>query len=323
MESIVRHLQSSSRLLVASHIGPDGDAVGTLVAMGLALEKIGKQCVLFNESPIPAVYRFLPASGRIVDRVENCRNFDTALILDCGDLLRLGAIVKQLDCIPTVINIDHHATNTGFGDLQLVDATACATAELVYRLIGQLDIAIDEEIATAIYTGILTDTGSFRFSNTNSAAFEICREMAAHGVQPHLVAQHVYGTYSLGRLKLLNMALDSIEISENGKLSMMTVTQQMLRQTGTQPEDADGLIHYARRIEDVRVAALIQELRNGHEHRARGSRYHVSLRSDGSIDVGAIAASFGGGGHTSAAGFGIEKSLAEIKSEIAGLAKTL
>lgn len=323
MESIVRHLHNSSKLLIASHMSPDGDAVGTLVAMGLALEKLRKEVVLYNESPIPAVYRFLPASHRIVCRLEDRRNIDTALILDCGDILRLGTLAKRLNGIPTVINIDHHVTNTGFGDFQLVDANACATAELAYRLIRQLGITIDEDIATAIYTGILTDTGSFRFSNTNCAAFEICREMAACGVQPHIVAQHVYGTFSLGRLKLLNLALDSIEISENGKLSMMTVTQEMLRQTGSHPEDADGLIHYARRIEDVRVAALIQELQNGHENSTRRHRFHVSLRSDGSIDVGAIAAAFGGGGHASAAGFGIEKPLAEIKSEIAGLAKTL
>lgn len=323
MESIVRHLQKSSQLLVASHMSPDGDAVGTLVAMGLALEQLHKDIVLFNESPIPAVYRFLPAAERIVNRIENCRRFDTALILDCGDTMRLGPVWQQLNDIPTVINIDHHATNTGFGDMQLVEPNACATAELVYRIIAALNVTIDEEIATAIYTGILTDTGSFRFSNTNSAAFEICREMAACGVQPHLVAQHVYGTYSLGRLKLLNLALDSIEISDNGKLSMMTVTQEMLHQTGTLPEDADGLIHYARRIEDVRVAALIQELQNGRGTTAPRRRFHVSLRSDGSIDVGAIATAFGGGGHASAAGFGVEASLAEIKSEIAGLAKIL
>ena len=119
-------------------------------------------------------------------------------------------------------------------------------------------------MATAIYTGILTDTGSFRFSNTNRAAFSICEAMVALGVKPSTVAQHVYGTYSLGRIKLLNLALDSIEISNNGQLSIMTVTREMLADTGTQPEDADGLINYARRIQDVKVAALIHELENGH-----------------------------------------------------------
>ena len=126
-----------------------------------------------------------------------------------------------------------------------------------------MDVPFDKAIATSIYTGVLTDTGSFRFSNTNRAAFAICQEMVELGVDPYNIAQHVYGTYSLGRIKLLNLALDSIEISDNGKLSIMTLTQDMFNETHTQPEDADGLINYAKRIEDVKVAALIQQHWNG------------------------------------------------------------
>jgi phosphoesterase RecJ-like protein len=225
--------------------------------------------------------------------------------------------------IPVVVNIDHHITNTGFGTVRLVDPAACATAELVYHLLVRMKTPIDIDLATLIYTGILTDTGSFRFANTNQATFAICLEMAAKGVRPHEVARHVYGTYSLGRIKLLNLALDSIEIAGNGKLSIMTVTREMLRQTGTQPEDADGLIHYARRIEDVRVAALIQELQNGTGATQDRHRYHVSLRSDGSVDVAAVAVSYGGGGHQSAAGFRIEAPLYEVKTQIAQLAEKL
>jgi phosphoesterase RecJ-like protein len=147
--------------------------------------------------------------------------------------------------------------------------------------------------------------------------------MAQLGVEPHDVAQHVYGTYSLGRIKLLNLALDSIEISDNGKLSVMTVTDAMLEETRTQAEDVDGLINYARRIEDVKVAALIQEQKNGKTHSSSQSRYHVSLRSDGSVDVAAIAGSFGGGGHASAAGFQIETTLTKLKSDINTLAQNL
>ena len=147
--------------------------------------------------------------------------------------------------------------------------------------------------------------------------------MAELGVEPHEVAQHVYGTYSLGRIKLLNLALDSIEISDNGKLSIMTVTGAMFAETRTQPEDVDGMINYARRIEDVKVAALIQEQQNGKTSSASQCRYHVSLRSDGSVDVAAIAGSFGGGGHTSAAGFQVETTLTELKSDIINLALAL
>jgi phosphoesterase RecJ-like protein len=171
-------------------------------------------------------------------------------------------------------------------------------------------------MATCIYTGILTDTGSFRFSNTNAAAFAISREMTELGVNPYEVAQHVFGSYSLGRIKLLNLALNSIEISRNGRLSLMTVTRFMLAETQTQQEDVDGLINYARRIEDVRVAALIQEQANGRTTPDGRNRFHVSLRSDGTVDVAALAGAFGGGGHHSAAGFQIEATLPDIKSSL-------
>jgi phosphoesterase RecJ-like protein len=177
-------------------------------------------------------------------------------------------------------------------------------------------VPLDREIATCIYTGILTDTGSFRFANTNAAAFAIGREMTELGVDPYEVAQHVFGSYSLGRIKLLNLALNSIEISPNGRLSLMTVTRRMLAETQTQPEDADGLINYARRIEAVRVAALIQEQTNGCAAPDGRTRFHVSLRSDGSVDVAQLAGAFGGGGHHSAAGFQVESTLPDIKSSL-------
>jgi len=321
MKQIVKQINDSSCVLIVSHANPDGDAVSSIIALGLALEKLNKKIFLLNESPIPAVYRFLPSVDRISQSINGASKFDTAVILDCGDIKRIGKAVQKIRKIPVLINIDHHVTNTGFGDLKLIDSRACATAELVHRLLKRMKITIDAPIATSIYTGILTDTGSFRFSNTNPAAFAICTEMTQVGVNPYKVAQHVYGTYSLGRIKLLNLALDSIEISVNGKLSMMTVTQAMLHKTGTQAEDADGLINYARRIEDVKVAALIQELRNGSKPSQYKDRYHISLRSDGTVNVADIAAAYGGGGHSSAAGFGMDVTLSEVKSEIAMLAE--
>lgn len=323
MDQIINHIKEASHVLLASHSQPDGDAVSSLLALGLAIGKLGKKTTIYNTSPIPAVYRFLPSVERIVRHMKKATTYDLALVLDCGDLPRIGEASPTVSQVPVVINIDHHITNTGFGDIQLVDPQACSTAELVYRLIKAMDIPIDRAMATSIYTGILTDTGSFRFSSTNQAAFAISQEMAELGVEPHDVAQHVYGTYSLGRIKLLNLALDSIEISDNGKLSIMTITGAMFAETKTQPEDADGMINYARRIEDVKVAALIHEQKNGKTSSNDQQRYHVSLRSDGSVDVAAIAGSFGGGGHASAAGFQVETTLTKLKSDIITLAKNL
>ena len=323
MDQIIQHIKDGQHILIASHAEPDGDSVGSLVALGLALKKLDKKITMYNPSPIPAVYRFLPGAGRIVRQIKTTHTYDLALVLDCGDLVRIGETSAEVGKIPILINIDHHVSNTGFGHFQLIDTNACATAEIVYRLIDALEIPFDKAIATSIYTGILTDTGSFRFSNTNQAAFAISKAMTDSGVEPHNVAQRVFGTYSLGRIKLLNMALNSIEISDNGKLSMMTVTRNMLNSTGTNTEDLDGMINYARRIEDVKVAALIHEIKNGAGKFTNMNRYHVSLRSDSSVDVAKIAGKFGGGGHSSAAGFQIESTLVALKTKIIELAEDL
>jgi phosphoesterase RecJ-like protein len=323
MDEIILQLKKSRRLLVASHSNPDGDAIGSLLAMGATLEVLGKETVLYNESPMPAVYRFLPTVERVVNRIEEGQVFDTAVILDCGDLGRIGEEAKRVERIPVIINIDHHVTNSGFGHYPLIDPEACATSEILWRLIDRLQIQVDTTIATAIYTGILTDTGSFRFSNTNRAAFSICEKMVSLGVDPYKVAKQVYGTYSLGRIKLLNLALDSIELAPNGKLSWMFLSRRMLEETSTRPEDTDGLINYARSIEDVKVAALIQESVNGSVGPNGRQRYHVSLRSDGTVDVSQFAAGFGGGGHTTAAGFSVELPLAMIRMELIRLADRL
>ncbi len=316
MDQILQRIKSARHILVTSHADPDGDAIGSLLALGLALTKHGKQTTLYNESIIPAVYQFLPGVERISRRLGATGDYDLVLVLDCGDLQRIGADWQAVGRMECLVNIDHHVSNTGFGHIQLIDPRACATAEIVYRLVKALGVAIDPEIAVAIYTGILTDTGSFRFSNTTPAAFAISREMTEIGVDPYHVAQRVFGSYSLGRIKLLNLALNSIEISHNGKLSMMTVTRSMLVETGTQPEDVDGMINYARRIEAVKVAALIQEQTNGRSTREGHGSFHVSLRSDGTVDVAAMAGAFGGGGHFSAAGFQVESTPADIKTEL-------
>lgn len=323
MKKIIQHLQQCDNILIASHVNPDGDAIGSSLAMGLSLESLGKKVTLYTESPIPTVYRFLPESDRMVEKIKPEDGFQTAVILDCGDLDRVGEAISVIRQIPTIVNIDHHITNTRFGDFRLIDPSACATAEIIYRLIRKMKAPISQVVAISLYTGIMTDTGSFRFSNTNRASFAICEEMVAVGVNPYIVAQHVYGTYSLGRIKLLNRAIDSIEISDNGKLSLMTLTKDVFNETNTNPDDVDGIINYAKRIKDVRVAALILEQNKNHGGKNKNKTYHVSLRSDETVDVGAIASFFGGGGHSAAAGFNIEATLSDIKSKIMNLANNL
>lgn len=318
---IIEHIKKSETILVLSHTQPDGDAVGSTLALGIALRKMGKSVTIYNEAAIPAIFRFLPSVDLFVNEINAFDSYDTVIVLDCGDICRVGELSDQVEKIPVVINIDHHATNTQFGTHQIVDNKACATAEIVYNVINELGVEFDEAMAYGIYAGILTDTGSFLFQNTNAAAFEISAEMAKYGVDPYVVAQYVYAAYSLGRLKLLNMVLNTIEISKNGKLSTMFLSQGMLGETGTQLEDVYGLVNYAKHIEDVQVAALIRE--TCITSHGTGS-YHVSLRSSGDVDVAEIARANGGGGHHSAAGYQAEEvALSELKRQIAEIAENV
>ncbi|WP_300667235.1 bifunctional oligoribonuclease/PAP phosphatase NrnA [Desulfoluna sp.] len=312
---ILKSLKESRRLLLVTHVRPDGDAIGSILALGRGLSLMGKTVRLYNESPIPAIFRFLPGIEQIVSDPGPLSDYDTAVALDCSDLSRVGGLADAVSRIPTLINIDHHLTNTGFGAHQMIDPAASSTGELVYQILMDLGIAIDSAMAYAIYTAIFTDTGSFLFQNTNPKAFYICGRMVELGVNSYTVAQKLFATYSLGRLKLLNMVLDTIQISRNGKLSVMYLTQEMLRETETSVDDINGLVNYAKHIEDVQVAVLIQEsqrLPGGGDR----SHYHVSLRSNGPVDVAAIAESYGGGGHSGAAAYTTYTSLAEIKKNV-------
>lgn len=316
MKQIIAQLIKSKQVLLVSHVNPDGDAIGAMLGLGLALESMKKKVQLFNQSPMPAVYQFLPSIHRIKQETGDIASYDTAVILDCSDLQRIGAAAEAVSRIPVVINIDHHITNNRFGNHQLIDANASSTAEIIYRLIKELNVPVTMAMAYAIYTGIMADTGSFRFSNTTQESFRISHEMVAAGADPHTVAHHVYETISLNRIKLLTMLFDTIELSEDGAFSIMTLTQNMLNASGTEIADVNGLINYAKRIESVKVAALLYERKNGKKPGQSGSHYHVSLRSDGSVNVSRIAAAFGGGGHISAAGFDVYATLPELKQKL-------
>ena len=323
MEQITGQLIKSNQVLLVSHINPDGDAIGAMLGLGLALETMKKKVQLYNQSAMPAVYQFLPSIHRIKQDPGDIETYDTAVILDCSDLQRIGEHAEAVSRIPRVINIDHHITNTRFGNFQFIDANASSTAEIVYHLIKKLDLPITMAIAYAIYTGIMADTGSFRFSNTTEESFRICHEMVAAGANPHTVAHHVYETISLNRIKLLTMLFDTIELSDDGTFSTMTLTQNMLNASGTEIADVNGLINYAKRIESVKVAALLYERRNGKKAGQAESHFHVSLRSDGSVNVSNIAAVFGGGGHISAAGFDVYTTLPELKKKLFALASRI
>ncbi len=306
---IVAALRAGERFLVASHVTPEGDTVGSQLALCLALQDMGKSVVAYNSDPIPRNIRFLPYAENIVTQIDPEAAFDAAIVVDAADPSRIGpGLADALPRCRQVINIDHHKTNTGFGDLRFVDPDASATGEVVYRLLKAIPSTITHEIAVNLYVTVLTDTGSFHYTNATPAAFRIAGEMVSLGVRPWSIAEKIYESNPAARMRLLGKVLGTLEVSPGGKIASIVVSRSDLAAHGCTADLTDGFINFPRSIEGVEVALMFRE--------EAEATYKVSFRSRGSVDVAAIAGLFGGGGHRNSAGCLVRGRLAEIKSRV-------
>ncbi|WP_422445727.1 DHH family phosphoesterase [Thermoanaerobacterium sp. DL9XJH110] len=304
LDILSRIIRDNRTFIITSHIMPDGDSVGSLLALALALKKEGKIVFAVINDAIPEKYKFLPGSDDIIRaHVNKC---DVVISLDCGDTQRLGFGRALKDLGNIVVNIDHHKSNSFFGDINLVDSKASSAGEIVYRLIKRIT-RIDYEIALCLYTSIVTDTGSARYSNTTPFSLKILAELVEMGVRPDFVSRRVFETKSLSSIFLLKSALDTLEISGDGKVASMYITKSMMETSGAREEDTDGIINYAREIEGVEVAVLFRET---------GDFIKVGLRSNEWLDVSKIAEDFGGGGHARASGCILKTSLWEARDAV-------
>ena len=305
LDEIVRFTRDHHRFAITSHARPDGDSIGSQLGLGLALEALGKTVTIVNADPVPRIYRWLPGADRvrIADRLEG--RWEAVYVLECNDLRRPG--VRNLDRYP-VVNIDHHARTEAFGTFNWVDSGAAAVAEMVYRLLLELEVDVTPAIATNLYVAILTDTGSFRFSNTHAGTFHTVARLTEAGADPGWIAQQVYMNRPRSRVGLLVRVLDTLEIHPSGKIASIYLSQAMLTEAGATEEDAEGLVNYALGLEDIRMAALIRQDKEG--------RIRVSLRSKGDYDVGFVASRLGGGGHRNAAGVKMEGDTGRVSAEI-------
>ncbi|WP_084318933.1 DHH family phosphoesterase [Deferrisoma camini] len=301
-----RALLPARRVLIVSHRNPDGDAMGSSLALLSGLLTLGKTCEVVNTDGVPANLVWLPLAERVGIAPER-GDYDTVVFLDCGNPDRPGVDLAPLRGARW-INIDHHPGNGEFGHANLVDPAACATAELVYEVLVGLQVPVGFTAATNIYTAILTDTGCFRFSNSNARAFEIASRMVGRGVDPSWVAQMVYDQQPVNRLRLLSRVLETLELSPRDKAACVVVTQDMFRATHTGVEDVEGFVNYPRSVCGVEVGFLLREEPDG--------RYRVAFRSKGRVDVAEIAREFGGGGHRNAAGATVEGTAPQIRQRI-------
>jgi len=307
LDDIATIVKRGKRFFLASHKDPDGDAIGSLLALGEALMLSGKEVVLFNEGPIADSMAFLAGSEKIVDRFNPESEFDALFVLDCGTLERLGGIYSNIGHIKPLINIDHHGSNSQFGDVNFVDSNSSSVGEIIYRLIQVADLPMSKNIAEDLFVAIQTDTGSFRYENTTKETFTIAAEMVEWGINPWKISRKVMDEYSLKKLRLLELTLQTIEIFHEGKVGLITITQQMFSKAKADNFDSERFVDYPRSISGVEIGVLIKEL--GKDY------YRFSLRSNDWVNVADLAYHFGGGGHQKAAAFTRYGSLDSIKQE--------
>jgi bifunctional oligoribonuclease and PAP phosphatase NrnA len=297
LKEVLKQIEQRRRFLLTSHARPDGDAVGSALACCQILRQMGKQADVVLRDGVPRIYQPLPFADRVVRAERVNGDYEAAILLECDSIqrTRLEGLDQQF-----LINIDHHVSGRPFADVNWIDPKAVATAEMVYKLAREAGIKISPEIATCIYTAVLTDTGSFMFEGTNEHTFALARELVLAGADPARCARNVYFGHSTAKMRLLGAALSNLH--REGALAWIWVTLEQMEQASAKEEDCEGLVNYVLSIQDVEVAAFFRELPD--------KRFRVSLRSKGALNVSAVAEQLGGGGHQCASGCSVDGPLA-------------
>jgi bifunctional oligoribonuclease and PAP phosphatase NrnA len=303
LKQVLRHIEQRDRFVLTSHARPDGDAIGSSIAFCHLLRSMGKEAEVVLRDGVPRIYHSLPYADKVVKAERVNGSYQAAIILECDSIqrTRLGGLEERF-----LINIDHHATARPFAHVNWIDPKAVATAEMVYRLAREAGIQISPEIATCLYTAVLTDTGSFMFAGTNEHTFELARELVLAGADPARCARNIYFGHSTAKMRLLGVALSNLHRA--GPLAWISVTREQMEHCQAKEEDCEGLVNYALSIHDVEVAAFFRELPDG--------KFRVSLRSKGAYDVAVTAARFGGGGHRCASGCSLPGPLSAVAAAV-------
>ncbi len=304
IESVVEVIRSHSSFLLTTHVNPEGDAIGSEVALALGLEKLGKEVYVFNQDPVPYFLEFLRGSELVKTTPPN-GTYEVAILLDCGSPERTGVVGGFVESFDKLVCIDHHITNGGYGDSFYVVPEASSTGELVCDLLECLEVDIDIPIGEAIWVAIATDTGWFRYSNTTERSLDIAKKLLSLGVKPWDISEKMYGNDPPERFRLLSRILSNMELVAGGKVAGITIRRKDMEEFGATFDYLEGFINYPRSIKGVLVAVSFREEDDG--------RVKVSLRSKGDVRVDEFAARFGGGGHEKAAGFTLAGNVDDVK----------
>jgi bifunctional oligoribonuclease and PAP phosphatase NrnA len=303
LNEVLKQIEQRNRFLLTSHARPDGDAVGSALALHQILRAMGKQVEVVLRDGVPRIYQQLPYAPEVISADHVNGRYEAAIILECDSVQRTR--LRGLEG-GFLISIDHHVSGRPFADVNWIDPKAVATAELIYRLAREAGVAISAEIATCLYTALLADTGSFMFEGTNEHTFVLARELVLAGANPAHCARNLYFAHSTAKMRLLGAALSHLH--REGHFAWIWVTRDQMEAVGAREEDCEGLVNYVLSIGDVEVAAFFRELPDG--------RFRVSLRSKGQLNVAQVAEQFGGGGHECASGCSLDGPLATAVAKI-------
>ncbi len=313
---LIDFLKNKDHFIIATHISPDGDGLGSSIALSMALEQIKKDVLLLCKDNVPIQYKFLPGQEKFIT-LENLKSsnidittFKHLILIDCNDIDRIIDKDTKENSISLsslyAIVIDHHETEKSFGDIRWVMPDAAATGLMIYYIIKELKTIITPEIAINLYAALATDTGNFRYENTDSEVLNIAAELVKAGARPHLIYRELFESWSEGRFALFTKVLNTLKIED--KIAIVTVTKKMFEETGTNPEDTEYFVEFFKIIKNINVSVLFREIDSNY--------YKVSLRSKDDINVASVAASYGGGGHKNASGFRIRADIDTAKRDI-------
>lgn len=311
-DEITKVLQKNNNFLITSHLNLDGDGVGSELALYFILKKLNKKPIILNQDKLPKIYGFLPGSDKIHylnnNRI-NLKRIDVGIVLDCSNVKRIGKTYEIFKDIKTIINIDHHKSNENFGGLNYVNSSVSSVGEIIYELIRSINIdLLDEDISTCLFAAIITDTGSFRYSNVSEKTFKIASDLTSKGIKPHLIANNIYNRKTYSGLKLLGEALLTLEMDDSNYVSWLTITRKMLNDVKANDEEIEGIIDVATTLDNTEISILFRETKD--------NKIKISFRSKGNFDVNKFAGKFNGGGHPNAAGCLCSGKLDEIKEKI-------
>jgi phosphoesterase RecJ-like protein len=297
LQAVIDAVHASRRSLIAAHVDPEGDSLGSQLVLAEMLRELGKHTVIVNDQRPPDKFDFMPGIDAIVTpaevAAETLRDLDTAFVLDCGALERIGSVAPLIGELK-VVNIDHHGSNTRFGHVNHVVGDACATGFLLHELNQRLGLPLGPTKAANMYAAIITDTGNFQYSNTTARVLQVAAELVDAGTDPALMSRCVFGSKPLTALKLLGEGLRTLHTVADGRVGIITLSRSVFAELGADDSDAEGVVNFAKRVKGTAAGVLLRETEEGD--------VKASFRSDGAVDVDRVARRFGGGGHHNAAG---------------------